>query len=241
MIEKYDTEDTIGNYEHMAEKYGTGVDTEAIHRYYERPATCSLLPPSLLGKNVLDLGCGSGWYSEYLLKQGANVTALDASKTMVELTQARLNNQGRFIIADIEKNLNFFADGEFDLILAPLVIHYAKDWKSLFSELSRILKQDSLFVFSVHHPCGGYESFKLDNYYDLTLVTDVWENWQVPVKFYHHTLQDLSDNLVGSGFVIERLYEPKPSLEMQLHDPKIYDKIKDKPWFLFGSVRKSCR
>jgi 2-polyprenyl-3-methyl-5-hydroxy-6-metoxy-1,4-benzoquinol methylase len=45
---------------------------------YERPQMLSLLP-ALQGKNVLDIGCGTGFYTEHALNAGANVTAIDIS------------------------------------------------------------------------------------------------------------------------------------------------------------------
>lgn len=58
----------VGNFEDVALIYAEVVDTKPIHIYYERPHTKSLLPQSLVGLNILDIGCGSGWYAEQLLK-----------------------------------------------------------------------------------------------------------------------------------------------------------------------------
>ncbi len=65
-------------YNEMAEYYFTHVDTKPYNAYYERPATVSLLP-EVKGKKVLDAGCAAGWYTEWLLNQGAEVTAIDFS------------------------------------------------------------------------------------------------------------------------------------------------------------------
>ena len=72
-------EEPIGNHEKFADAYSKDVDNRPIHIFYERPATWSLLPKSLSGLNVLDLGCGSGWYAEQFIKAGAKVTAVDVS------------------------------------------------------------------------------------------------------------------------------------------------------------------
>lgn len=61
-------------YEKLAERYAALIDTKAENAYYERPATLSLLP-DVKGKRVLDAGCGSGLYSEWLLDHGAEVEA----------------------------------------------------------------------------------------------------------------------------------------------------------------------
>jgi 2-polyprenyl-3-methyl-5-hydroxy-6-metoxy-1,4-benzoquinol methylase len=82
------------------------------------------LPKKLENLKILDLGCGSGWYAEQLLEAGAKVTAMDVSSTMVELTKLRLKGRGEFIVTDLEQPLDFFNSGAFDIVLAPLVIHY---------------------------------------------------------------------------------------------------------------------
>lgn len=61
-------------FEQVAKAYAEKVDEKPIHRYYERPNLWSLLPEQLSGLTILDLGCGSGWYAEQLVKQGAHVT-----------------------------------------------------------------------------------------------------------------------------------------------------------------------
>lgn len=53
-----------------------------------------LLEQSLVGKHVLELGCGSGFLSILCAKQGAHVTATDISSAAVEATQknSKLNH-----------------------------------------------------------------------------------------------------------------------------------------------------
>jgi len=70
-------------YESLADAYAARIDTKPHNAYLERPATLSLLP-EVKGKRVLDAGCGPGVYSEWLLKHGANVVAVDVSPRMVE-------------------------------------------------------------------------------------------------------------------------------------------------------------
>lgn len=114
----------IGKYDSFADKYAAEVDQRPFHIYYERPGTWSLLPKQLKGLNVLDIGCGSGWYAEQLIKAGCQVTAMDLNAHMVEVTQKRLQGSGKVIQADLQKPLDFFPSESFDIVIAPLVIHY---------------------------------------------------------------------------------------------------------------------
>ncbi len=78
-------------YETLAAAYAAVIDTKPHNAYYERPATLSLMP-EVKGKRVLDAGCGSGVYSEWLIEHGAEIVAVDASPKMVELAKQRLDD-----------------------------------------------------------------------------------------------------------------------------------------------------
>ncbi len=228
----------IGNFESIVSTYAENVDKKPIHIYYERPATWSLLPQNLSKLNILDLGCGSGWYAEQLSKAGAVITAIDISSKMVELTRKRLHGKGEFIVANLENPLDFLKDSFYDIVLAPLLIHYIEDWQSFFAEIARVLKKNGLFIFSTHQPQIQYQMFNLKNYYERALIEDYWTDIQATVRFYHHTLHELSENLYRAGFVIELLSEPAPLPELATTDPEMYKNIATKPWFLFVRALK---
>ena len=222
----------IGSYEYMANAYAAVVDIKPIHIYYERPSTWALLPTQLNGLKVLDLGCGSGWYAEQLVNAGCQVTAIDASQTMVDLTTQRLQDKGQCIKANLEEPLDFLRDGEFDIVLAPLVIHYIKEWLPLFKEIARVLKPKGLFIFSTQQPHTEYTLSKLDNYFHKQLITQQWKKPDVTVQFYHHTLHELTESLFNAGFLIERMTEPLPQEGLK-QNPEMYELITRQPWFLF--------
>lgn len=225
------------SFERISAKYAELVDSKAIHICYERPNLLALLPDSINRMNVLDLGCGSGWYSEHLISLGANVTALDASPSLVAMTKKRVNGNAKVYLADLEQPLDFLKDRKFNIIIAPLVIHYIKDWFQLFSGLSELLVEKGVFVFSTHSPHTEFYLRKLTNYYEKTLITDYWKHIG-EVHFYHHTLQELTEGLRQSGFAIERMLEPAPGEDMRTADSEMFEVMMNKPWFLFVKAIK---
>jgi SAM-dependent methyltransferase len=227
---------TGASYEGIAARYAATVDTKPWNADYERPALLSLLPP-LSGARVLDVGCGSGWYAEYLVGQGADVTAFDLNMEFVALTTRRLGPKARVLHADLTRPLSFAADQEFDLAVCPLVLHYLRNWQPALRELHRVLRPQGLLVFSTHHPFMDWQVFKTENYFAIELLKDEWEDIG-KVDFYRRPLTAITEDLHAAGFWIERLLEPQPTDHFKLVNPASYERLTKNPWFLFVRARK---
>ncbi len=95
--------------------------------YYERPATLSLLP-KVEDKYVLDAGCAADWYINWLIENGAEVTSIDFSPKMIEMTKGRVGEKAKILKADLNEPLDFMDDEEFDIVLSSLTLYYLKEW-----------------------------------------------------------------------------------------------------------------
>jgi SAM-dependent methyltransferase len=227
-------------YEALAEAYASVVETKPHNAFYERPATLSLLPP-VAGKKVLDAGCGPGIYSEILIKNGANVVALDASSKMVELAKRRLGRAADIRLADMSEPLDFLEDASFDVVLSPLVLDYIEDWRGVFAEIYRLLRPTGYFVFSVHHPFFDYIYYKTDNYFETKLVSCQWRGFgkvRVEMPSFRRPLSELLNPLLEAGFQIEKIIEPLPTEEFKNADPKHFEELSKFPAFLCVRARK---
>jgi len=227
------------SYEKMAEYYFECVDTKPFNAYYERPATLSLLP-NVFGKKVLDAGCAAGWYSKWLLDQGATVVAIDFSPSMIEMTRKRIGEQGDIRRADLNEPLDFISDQSLDVVLSSLTLHYVKDWEIVMTEFNRVLKPGGSLVFSVHHPFMDFTYFNRENYFLTEIVEDEWETNQgkVKVQFYSRPLSSIISPVIDAGFIIEKLLEPMPTEKFKELHPTTYEKLTRKPQFLFLQARK---
>lgn len=58
------------------------------------------------GENVLDLGCGYGFYTDYFRSIGADVIGVDGSEKMIEAARNRYPDTS-FTVMDITKPLVF--------------------------------------------------------------------------------------------------------------------------------------
>jgi SAM-dependent methyltransferase len=78
-------EQTISYYEANAQRFFENTRDVYMGSVYE--SFLPLLPP---GAHILDAGCGSGRDSRAFLERGFEITALDASETMVELASQHI-------------------------------------------------------------------------------------------------------------------------------------------------------
>jgi SAM-dependent methyltransferase len=224
----------------LADAYAARIDTKAHNAFYDRPPVLSLLPP-VEGKRVLDAACGPGVYSEWLAGHGATVTGVDVSPRMLELARLRLGDKASFVQADLERPLDFLPATSFDLVLSALTLDYIRDWDAVFREFFRVLREPGHFVFSAGHPSDDYyEHHPEGNYFDIERVAYVWRGFGPAVKmpYYRRPLSAMLDSLLGAGFVLERLLEPRPVPAFQEHDPADYEKLMRRPGFICLRARK---
>ena len=219
-------EHTGNVYENIAAKYADTADSKPILVFYDRPALLSLLP-EVSQKNVLDVGCGPGWYSEYLLNEGAIVTAFDFNETFLKRTRERVGNRARVVRANLAEPLAFAKNSEFDLVVCPLVLHYIKAWQPVFQEFHRILKPQGILVFSTHHPFTDWQEFDVEDYFAIALLEDEWDVGKV--MFYRRPLTAISEDLAAAGFAIDRILEPQPLESMRAVDREWFERLMKNP------------
>ncbi len=222
------------SYDKMAKYYYEVVDKKPFNALYERPALLSLLP-DVKGKVVLDAGCAAGWYTKWLLDNGAKTIAIDFNKKMVDFTNRRVESQCLVQQADLNNPLDFLADESIDIIISSLTLHYIENWDFVFNQFYRKLKKNGIVVFSTHHPFMDFHMFNIENYFNTTLIHDEWEtnNGKVKVDFFRRPLQDIINPVLNNNFEIIKLLEPFPTKEFEKIQPKTYKRLCNNPHFLF--------
>mgnify|MGYP000017619409 FL=1 len=103
------------------------------------------LPHLKANANILDAGCGSARDSLYFKKQGFNVTAFDASASLVKLAEKLLNQKVE--LATFE---SFANEQKFDGIWAcASLLHVPKqELNSILNKLSGLLNVGGIFYCS---------------------------------------------------------------------------------------------
>jgi demethylmenaquinone methyltransferase/2-methoxy-6-polyprenyl-1,4-benzoquinol methylase len=96
----------------------------------------------LEGREVLDLGGGTGINAAGLAGAGAKVTLVDSSRSM--LRRAELKRVPAFLVLADAAQLPF-ADDSFDLVLVSDAWHHFRDQFAVASETARVLRRGGRF------------------------------------------------------------------------------------------------
>jgi ubiquinone/menaquinone biosynthesis C-methylase UbiE len=234
-----DAERSAQQYDAMATEYATDNAASPYDAFYERPAMMALLG-RVAGLRVLEVGCGSGILTSWLVDQGAAVTAMDVSPAMLDLARQSIGDRAELALADLAATLPFETAG-FDIAVASLVLHYVRDWAGALRELRRVLSPEGAVVFSTHHPTMDWMLSSPDDYFAVKQVTDTWSigGRSFEVSFWRRPLTAMCEAIADAGFVIERLVEPAPLPELAERDADAYELIRTRPRFLFFRLRPS--
>jgi len=96
------------------------------------------------GLRVLEVGCGTGFFSEIFLQTGVELHAIDISPELLEKAVERCRNRADFRVCDIESLP--FQDGYFDAVIGVRVLHHL-DMEAAFKEIRRTLKKGGCLAF----------------------------------------------------------------------------------------------
>ena len=91
---------------------------------------------------VLEVGCGDGRISKFLIKKTDHLTGIDPDERKIKAAQVNFP-KGKFLIGSGE-NLDF-SNEFFDLVIFTLSLHH-QDSKKALKEATRVLKKDGLIL-----------------------------------------------------------------------------------------------
>ncbi|MDX2194544.1 MAG: magnesium protoporphyrin IX methyltransferase [Gemmatimonadales bacterium] len=120
-----------------------------------RRLLASWLPADLAGRRVLDAGCGTGLLAVDLARRGAEVVAIDLSKTLTDLARERLPaDLGPGRVTFLAGDMLDPALGEFDFVVAmDSVIHYeVPDAVRVLEALAPRVRGSVCFTFAPGSP-----------------------------------------------------------------------------------------
>ncbi|MBY7812890.1 class I SAM-dependent methyltransferase [Vibrio fluvialis] len=212
-------------------------------------ASIEAILPDLTGKNVVDLGCGYGWFCRAATDKGAaKVLGIDLSQKMLDKAHA-MTSDARITYQRGDLEHLTLGNAQFDLVYSSLALHYLPDLNPTFTTVFQALKPGGQLVFSMEHPiftcarrqgwltdADGQRSWAVNRYQDEGQRVSNWLAEGV-IK-YHRTLGSILNALIAAGFVLEHIDEWGPSAEQIAAMPTLAEEA-ERPMLVLVSARKA--
>lgn len=221
--------DDVTDWDHAADMYTqiAGSDTDDAWNSLGPIVTAFL--GDLVGKRVLDIGCGHAWLAHQWCIQGAHVVGIDSSTAMLERAQPheRLTLQR----VDIAEPFDA-AWGTFDVVVASMVLHDLHDIAPALAAAAASLRPSGRFIATIPHPAFYNYPIQVD------LHTSRWyrqvagylreETWRIERfgghNHYHRPLSTYIGRIAAAGLAVTGLHEP-------VHHSRKLDNHNDMPLF----------
>lgn len=213
-----------------------------------RPWVMDLCEP-VLGRSVLDVGCGEGYCARTLKQRGAGqILGVDLSEGMIERARSREASERLHIEYRVgtATDLSFAADESFDMVVAVFLFNYLtyQETEHAMREIARVLRSEGTFVFAIPHPCfpflcnteppfffdtGNTGYFSGRNH---TFQGRIWrrDGVNVEVRCVHKTFGDYFAALRAANFTaMPEVIELHVQEEHLALDPDFFLPLKDMP------------
>ena len=217
---------------------------EAGHDYYR----ILFHGPALLeacgdvrSRDVLDLGCGQGWFSRQLARAGARVIGIDWSAALIAHAwrHEKTTPLGiKYEVRDAMRLDGVLAPPTFDLVTGCMSLMDMPRPGDALRAVRPLLRDGGRIVASVSSPFsdtpyrqwerdanGRKTALKVDRYFDATPSVLEWNLKRFPTPFrtvaYRYTLEQWSRMIEEAGLAIMRLREPRPTADALAQQPAL--------------------
>lgn len=167
--------------------------------------------------SVLELGCGTGKNTKWLITRTKELVGIDFSKNMLKIAKKKVRSKRAiFINADLNKQWNI-KKGSFDLGTINLVLEHIKELDHIFISLfSKLKKGGKCFICELHpkkQSNGSKVRFKINNI-ETTLDT------------FPHSEKDYIQSAEMAGF---RLLDKSDWYDKKNQIPRLLSLLFEKP------------
>jgi len=125
----------------VAERYDRWYESAAGAMYdrLEKRAVRRLLPRNGGGKELLDVGCGTGHWARFFSGLGFTVTGIDLSPSMIRVAREKGISGASFAVADARRLP--FDSRRFDVAVAITTLEFTRDPDIVLREMVRCTRQ----------------------------------------------------------------------------------------------------
>jgi len=209
------------------------------------------------GLDVLDLGCGQGFFCRELAKRGARVVAIDVAEQQIAYAKQHEEQEPlgiEYLVMSATQAAERLQDRRFHLVTACMALQDMADVPEVLRCAFGLLHEGGRMVFSIPHPCtdtpfrewerdraGNQTALKINYYFDSGPAVFHWSmkrlkcHWETP--YWRYTLSEWSEMIAEAGFLTHRIHEPRPTEEQAGENPHIEDSYRLPIFLIFDLVK----
>ncbi|HEY6805348.1 MAG TPA: methyltransferase domain-containing protein [Pyrinomonadaceae bacterium] len=200
---------------------GDGMDEET-HRHFCDFANIAVTLGLPAGSRILDVGCGSGWLSEYFARLGYEVKGIDISPDLIAMSRERIDRVAydvdhettlscSFAVHDIESGP---LPETFDAVICYDSLHHFEDEHAVMKNISAMLPVGgTLFILEGERPPLGSATEE-----ELLGVMTKYGTLESPFDYGHlrHILDENGFAVIGDYASINGLFERESIVDDRL-------------------------
>jgi ubiquinone/menaquinone biosynthesis C-methylase UbiE len=151
--------------------------------------------------DVVEFGCGTGYFTKVIAKNAKDVIATDLSDEMLEVTRTQLKEFKNITIQKADCENVSFPSGKFDTIFMANVIHFIKNPPKALRESYRILKDKGLLLLV------DYTGYSMKRFEKMKLGIRFIKKCGIPPRYFQTNLspEELCSLAEVAGFKIEKI------------------------------------
>jgi ubiquinone/menaquinone biosynthesis C-methylase UbiE len=169
--------------------------------------------------SCLEIGCGTGKNTEWLLQKATSITAVDLSDAMLAKAKEKISSSAvAFKQADINMDWDF-TSATFDLVTFSLVLEHIENLDHIFKEVFKVLDPGGYIYIGELHPFKQYAGSK---------ARFETESGVQVVQCYNHHVSDFVQAAKKYGLALKDLDEYFDN-DDRTSIPRILTLLLDKP------------
>ena len=146
----------------------------------------------------LEIGCGTGKNTQWLIENAGHVTAVDLSEEMLAKAQETVKTD-RVTLRQADITTEWvFAEGQYNLVVFSLILEHIEHLDPIFEKASRVLQTGGYLYIGEHHPFKQYSGSKAR--FDTEAGTHI-------VSCFNHNVSDFIQAARVHGLTVSNLDE----------------------------------
>jgi len=197
-------------------------DLDSCQKQVILPNLLRLVSPKK-GDRILDIACGTGYFSRELSKYGAEVIGTDISGALIDIASKSSPKKIKYFVSS-SINFSQVTDNSIDAALLVMAIQNIEDVKNTFYECRRVLKKGNSFFIVMNHPAfripkasswkwdkeNKIQYRRVDKYLSESkeeIIMNPGKGGNVKTISFHRPIQYYFKLLDNTGFSVSRLEE----------------------------------